>query len=214
MTHPALHITASASLRNGVFYRNGEPFSPAEFERGVPDWYKEIYRFLEMNYPKFHKMDTLSKLAVLCTEVLFSGEEIDLQNRDSVGLLFYNKHSSIDADIEHQKAIQGEDGLASPAVFVYTLPNIMLGEIAIRHRITGENMCLVTSEFSAQEAIEQCELMFAAGMKKVVLGWVDASQGALKAWMVLVEKDGNTPNISQLSTSYLNKLDKIPVWKH
>lgn len=214
MTQQPLHITAVASLQNGVFHKNDKPFTPVEFEKSGDKWFKDVYRFLEMNYPKFHKMDSLSKLAILCAEVLLSGEAETTRKSDSVGLLVYNKHSSIDADIEHQKAIQGGDGLASPAVFVYTLPNIMLGEMAIRHRITGENLCLVAPDFVAQEAIGQCELMFAAGMKQVILGWVEACQGELKTWMVMVEKGANAPNISQLSSSYLNKLDNIPVWRH
>jgi hypothetical protein len=36
--------------------------------------------------------------------------------------------------------------LASPALFVYTLPNIMLGEICIRNQFKGEQMCTLSEQ--------------------------------------------------------------------
>jgi hypothetical protein len=34
------------------------------------DFAKEAYKSLELNYPKFHKMDNLSKLAFLASEMI------------------------------------------------------------------------------------------------------------------------------------------------
>ena len=53
-------------------------------------------------------------------------------------MLLANAASSLHTDIRHQQLIDREgDQAASPAVFVYTLPNVVSGEICIRHKIQG-----------------------------------------------------------------------------
>lgn len=214
MTDTRLHISATVQLRNGSFFRNGKEVVQVAESEDFNDWLKQSYRELDMQYPKFHKMDSLSKLAVLNAEILLHKQPI-YSDRSKIGLLLYNKHSSIDSDTRHQALIMDEQSpLPSPAVFVYTLPNIMLGEICIRHKITGENLCLIAPEFEADSAINQCEMLFRSGMKQVLIGWVDTFNGSGKSWMALVQKDGNAPNNSQLSAQILNELDNIPEWKH
>ena len=63
-----------------------------------------------------------------------------------MGMLLANAASSLHTDIRHQQLIDREgDQAASPAVFVYTLPNVVSGEICIRHKIQGEtNLFLIT----------------------------------------------------------------------
>lgn len=214
MNREALNISSQVYLKAGDFYRNGELALSANDSTDQIDWFKQNYKELGMAYPKFHKMDSLSKLAVLSAEILLD-DEIKDANPGEVGVLLFNRHSSIDADSEHQKLISDQNNpMASPAVFVYTLPNIMLGEICIRHGLHGENLCLIADEFDAESAIVQCELMMGSGMNHVILGWVDTFHGRAKSWLTLVQNNGNAPNISQLSAPVLNELDNIPTWKH
>jgi len=209
-----LHITATVQVKNGVFHRNRKPFIGDHSPDDTADWFKKTYKTLGMQYPKFFKMDALCKLATLAAEVLLSAEN-QIIDPAKTGVLLYNTHSSIDADVEHQNLIADDANFfPSPAVFVYTLPNIMLGEICIRHKITGENACFVVPEFHAEMAVQQCEIMMNAGMEQVILGYADAFGGELKVWMALVEKGDKAPNISQLSAEFLSELDNIPTWKH
>ena len=84
---------------------------------------KAFYKNLNIEYPKFFKMDALSKLAFLASEILLNQEE----NDENIALLFSNKSSSLDTDLKHQKTIQNKkDYFSSPAVFVYTLAYICL----------------------------------------------------------------------------------------
>ena len=52
-------------------------------------------------------------------------------------LIKQNEHSCLETDIEHQEEVNKQK--ASPAVFVYTLPNIVIGEISIRNKWFGES---------------------------------------------------------------------------
>lgn len=215
MNSTTSNIISQVQLVDGNFMRNGELFIQPEGSDNLNDWFKQCYLALDMQYPKFHKMDPLSKLAMLTAEILLKDQLSETTDRSRIGLLLFNRNSSIDADTEHQQLISDiENPLPSPAIFVYTLPNIMLGEISIRHKITGENMCLIFPAFDASTAIDQCEIMFRSGMEYVLLGWVDTSGGTSKSWMALVAKDGNALNYSQLSARFLNETDNIPEWKH
>ncbi len=209
------NVLAVAQLMDGNFLLNGKIIVRPDFSNPQHDWFKRCYFSLGMQYPKFHKMDALSKLAVLNAEILLKDFKTEDHDKSKTGLLLFNRNSSIDADVTHQYSIADlENPMPGPAVFVYTLPNIMLGEISIRHGITGENMCLIVPDFEASTAMDQCEMMFRAGMEHVLLGWVDSAAGMSKSWMALIAKDGNAPNYSQLSARFLNETDNIPEWKH
>jgi len=59
-----------------------------------------------------------------------------------------NASSSLESDEKHQEFIRDRKKYSpSPSVFVYTLPNIMAGEIAIRHKIKGENTVFIFERF-------------------------------------------------------------------
>lgn len=171
------------------------------------------YQLADMRYPKFHKMDPLCKLAVLTAEKLLPPDFLDRIPPEQVGVLLFNRHSSIDSDVAHQQSITNmEDGLASPAVFVYTLPNVMLGEICIRQGFKGENACFIAPRFDADMALKQSELMFQSGMQALLLGWVDTFGESARAWMAWAVVNGDAPNISQLSTTFLSELDNSAQW--
>ena len=49
---------------------------------------------------------------------------------------------SLATDVEFWKGRDAAGG-PSPTLFAYTLPSAAIGEIAIRHRLTGPNLCFV-----------------------------------------------------------------------
>ena len=64
--------------------------------------------------------------------------------------------------------------IPSPAVFVYTLPNILVGELSIRHGWKGENLFLVEEKFNAEHLIEQVQMLFNNTSTEVcVVGWAE-----------------------------------------
>ena len=70
---------------------------------------------------KFYKMDDLCKLGYVAAEYLLKDKTFAPLE---MGMLLANATSSLHTDIRHQQLIdQDGDRAASPAVFVYTLPN-------------------------------------------------------------------------------------------
>ena len=111
----------------------------------------ELYRTYVGDYPKFYKMDGLCKLGFLASELLMRCDHDGQQTEDEQrAVILFNHSSSIDTDQHYLASIQPENYFPSPSLFVYTLPNIVTGEIAIRHHLHGE-----TSFYSLASRNEQ-----------------------------------------------------------
>ncbi len=175
-------ITAGEGVQGGRASVDGrEVFRTAD---GSPrEVLSALYRRLDMQYPKFFKMDMLSKAGVLGAELLLGGGPQD----GKTALVLANRNSSLDADTAYQATI-GEEYFPSPAVFVYTLPNIVMGEICIRHRIYGENIFLVMPEFDFDRIFGYISDSFAAGVfERAVAGWTECRADKCDVFMMLVE---------------------------
>ena len=134
----------------------------------------EIYKQQIGDYPKFYKMDLLSRLAFVAAELAPLPLEEDGLERGSI--ILFNHSSSIVSDRQFLTTIDGAEGsFPSPSVFVYTLPNITAGEIAIRHHICGETSFYILPE--KDETLMQKILeatLSASGATSAISGWVDA----------------------------------------
>ncbi len=101
---------------------------------------------------RFGRLDSMSQLALLAVEAL--GVNFEPLARDRIAICLATRAGCISTDIEFWK---GRDvpGGPSPTLFTYTLPSSAIGEIAIRHRITGPNLCLIgDDELLLNEAAE------------------------------------------------------------
>ena len=100
-----------------------------------------LYRQYVGDYPKYYKMDPLSRLGFVASELLLQAEEgrERFVMCDDRAVIFFNHSSSVCADRQFMETIADpENCFPSPSVFVYTLPNIVTGEIAIRNHYHGE----------------------------------------------------------------------------
>ncbi|WP_294249705.1 3-oxoacyl-ACP synthase [uncultured Chryseobacterium sp.] len=147
------------------------------------DFAKEAYKSLELGYPKFHKMDNLSKLAFLASEMILKDED-----HSRTALVFANRSSSLDTDFRYQQSINSEENyFPSPAVFVYTLPNICVGEISIRHRMQTENAFFVLDEFDEDFLnTYSAQILHSGKADRVLCGWVELYQESYKAFVYLL----------------------------
>jgi hypothetical protein len=159
------------------------------------EFIKSAYKNLDMYYPKFYKMDDLCKLAFITFEYLVKDmpnfENLDKQK---VALVFGNTNSSLDTDMKHQRSISDPAHyFPSPAVFVYTLPNIMLGEIAIRHRIQGETVCFIGEKTERKDLKDYIRLLSeSTDMEWVVFGKIDYLAGAYRSCLTFARMDRAT----------------------
>ncbi|MFT5183305.1 MAG: hypothetical protein ACI84C_000431 [Flavobacteriales bacterium] len=179
-----VHITADKIVVNGEEVAQGE------------DIIRQGYDLLEMAYPKFFKMDRLCKLGVLGTEFIVKAHpRIQELKDDDIALLFNNSDSSLESDVKHQKSFR--EGAASPAIFVYTLPNIVLGELGIRHKWHGEQLFTVTEEPDINFLYEVMSNNFAFRKAKAcVLGIVNSLSDNFEAHLIWIENkeiDGGIP---------------------
>jgi 3-oxoacyl-(acyl-carrier-protein) synthase len=92
---------------------------------------------------RFGRLDLTSQLALLAVESL--GLDFDQLPRDRIGICLAVAAGSLSTDVEYWEGRDAPGG-PSPTLFAYTLPSAAIGEIAIRHRLTGPNFCLVGSD--------------------------------------------------------------------
>jgi hypothetical protein len=192
-------ITRYCSVKYPEIRFNGSiayvhPSDPGEF-------LKTAYRSLNSAYPKFFKMDNLSKLGFVSVEYLL--KEIHLSEKylpEEIGIILQNSSSSLETDEKHQETISDRQNyFPSPSVFVYTLPNIMVGEIAIRHKIKGENAVLISEKPDAgQLFLFVNELFEKKRVNCCITGWVEAYHERQEAVIMLVEKDELTNSYPEL----------------
>jgi len=137
---------------------------------------KQVYKHLEIKYPKYYKMDKLSKLAFIASEVLLKDTDL-LQNtnNEDIAVIISNGSSSLVTDAEYQKTIDDKNNyFPSPSVFVYTLANVMVGEICIRNKINGENTVFISKKFNKDFIFDYVNILFNTDKAKIcIAGRVD-----------------------------------------
>jgi hypothetical protein len=151
-------------------------------------WLKQLYRHLELTYPKFYKMDVLSQAGYIASVMIRNSHPTQLQayTDDEIALVFANRFSSAESDMRFQRSYQ-EQKAPSPATFVYTLPNIVLGEIAIAHKWYGENMFAVLPKFDADWYVNFADILLSSDSKAVLGGWINVAGDRLEAFVFLAE---------------------------
>lgn len=138
----------------------------------------ELYRNNIGDYPKFFKMDTLSKLGFIASELLLNIEgNRSFEPREDRAVILFNRNASLQADTHYQSTIQDpEHFFPSPAAFVYTLPNIVTGEIAIRNKYFGETSFIVIDDYDEQIIMKNLDIAFQDPVTTSIIGgWVDCS---------------------------------------
>jgi len=151
----------------------------------------EYYRSLKIDYPKFFKMDILSKLGFLASEMLLQDSMNRFIEREDVVIIYFNRSSSLYVDMQYQKTIQNNnDYYPSPSLFVYTLPNIVTGEIAIRNKFMGETIFYICENFDFEKMMNTVEDIFIdKTFTQALVGWIEASDNIFEVKMYLIERD-------------------------
>ena len=191
MSENKTYIHSFCTIRNNEIVWNGNSVFKIE-PTLFADFSKKAYQHFEINYPKFFKMDNLSKLAFLAAELLLK-TEINSLEENNTALVFANKSSSLDTDVKYQNSIcEKENYYPSPAVFVYTLPNICLGEISIRHQLKSENSFFIFADFNPNFMEKYANILLETNKAdKVLCGWVEYYNEEYTAFLYLVTKDGD-----------------------
>ncbi len=198
-------IKSWCRIKDGIVSLNGKLLFADDAE-DFSNFSKAVYKHFETSYPKFFKMDNLSKLAFLAADILLKNDDLN-DEENNIALVFSNIASSLDTDRKHQDSIQNKDAyFPSPAVFVYTLPNICLGEISIRHRLYSENSFFIFERFNAEHLhIYANNLLRNNKAEKALCGWVEFDENEYEAFLYLVENEGDLPHTTEQITELYEK---------
>ncbi|HZX58662.1 MAG TPA: hypothetical protein VFE54_08050 [Mucilaginibacter sp.] len=188
------YITGLCTISNGTIYKNDQQL----FENkgaDLPNFLLSVYQHFQLNYPKFYKMDNLSKLGWLASEILLKDTFIKQNYQpEDVGLILANTNSSLDNDIKY---FESTKDIASPSLFVYTLPNIVIGEICIRNNFKGEHAFYIQDNFDADFTEKQVSYLLDNDiLQACICGWVDVLEQEYKVVLYLVEKKNSNAAVA------------------
>jgi hypothetical protein len=202
--HSGLYITNSCLISRNKIIKNG--IAVYEHPGSADSFFDKAYNHLDIAYPKFYKMDMLSKLGILASEILLKDVHHEKKYQDTeTGLVLSNANSSLDVDLKYAKTMHAG---ASPALFVYTLPNIVIGEISIRHHFKGENAFFVFKHFNGNFIAEYVTSLFVQELvKNCICGWIDILKEDYRAVLFLVETDSPEKSIP-FSADNMNQLNQ------
>jgi len=166
---------------------------------------KSAYQQLGVDYPKFYKMDVLSKMAFIGTEILlpFFPKELDQEN--DLQLIFANNSASQNTDNLFVESYE-QLNKPSPSLFVYTLPNIVTGELCIRHKWYGENCFFVEDAFNPAHFSEWSQIALNKGNNSCLCAWVEAkTNGEQECFLFLLTNSENEEHSIEFELSTLIK---------
>jgi hypothetical protein len=186
-----LLITRHMKLQDRRVWLDGIVEYKSEVEP-VGELIRSVYRHYHIDYPKFFKMDNLCKLAFLSAEILLRGTDI-LQKYpgEEVAIILENASSSLEYDLKHMESIRDRNNyFPSPSVFVYTIPNIMVAEIAIRHKAKGENAVFILQQFDPGFIYHYVSALFRSQRINCCLsGWVECYGDHYQSFLFIVEQE-------------------------
>lgn len=164
----SVKVLSKVEVKKNQVILNGSKVFQSESADEYADFIRGAFKNVVAEpYMKFAKMDDFCKLALISVEYL------DLPNIEDTALLLHTNSGCLASDLKHLENISQGTENASPAVFVYTLPNIALGEIAIKHKFKGENLTRIADCFDEKTLLEDAKLMLNNGAKTVVAMYVD-----------------------------------------
>ncbi len=184
-----MYITSYCHIRQQILAYNGKVIYKNN-QGNLESFLTEAFQLLKMSYPKFYKMDRLSKLGFLASELLMrSNTTKQKYSPNQIALVLANSHSSLDTDVRY---LESTKTLASPSLFVYTLPNIVAGEICIRHGLKGENAFFVQPAFDPGQMTQYVDQVMATQKTEMCMaGWVDVMGEHHDVFLYLAEKERN-----------------------
>ncbi len=195
----SVYIHQHSMIRNQTLWRNGKQIFQ-EQRLGLDHFLKSAEEFLACGYPKYYKMDRLAKLGFLASEVLLQQNAI-LKSivPTEVAIVLANAHASLDTDARYQTST---NSIPSPSLFVYTLANVVAGEICIRHGFKGENAFFILPEFDAATLVQYVDMVLNQTTTQVcVAGWIDVLDEHHDVFLYLASKQ---PGASVVEHSITN----------
>ncbi len=160
------------------------------FTESATDLEQELiseYKVSGIQHHKFYKMNNLCKMAWLLGRRSIDSlkKNISLPPSGKNAIILYNYCSSLASDWPHASMLsKGGMNRVSPSVFVYTLPNIANGELAIDLGWTGYTAFLIGSpEMDISLIYEQILMSFHQfDIDLALIGMIEVGTGIGEAY--------------------------------
>lgn len=132
-----------------------------------------VYKNGAIGYPKYYKMDPLCRLGFIGAEMILGPQPAP--DSDTHAVVVIGHGGSIADDRHYQETIADvNDYFPSPAVFVYTLANIVTGEISIRHKLFGETSSYLIENYDYERITDLLLTAFNdPETEHITGGWID-----------------------------------------
>ena len=195
-----LTISSYCRITNDKVIVNGKNI---DVQRSDTSWLTDIFHSQNISYPKFFKMDNLAKCGFLGAELALQSVDFDrVTPKENIAVVCCNRSSSLDDDCAYQQTIQSlSNYYPSPAVFVYTLANIVTGEIS--NKTMGESAFYVMEHFNPQKFCSFVQGAFSDETTHSCLcGWVEYFKGQCDVLFLYVERSDLSTNIFNTETLY------------
>jgi 3-oxoacyl-[acyl-carrier-protein] synthase-1 len=150
-------------------------------------------------------MDGLSKLGFLASELIFKDEKNRFVPNENIAVICFNRSASLDVDKQYQRTIRDNDNyFPSPSLFVYTIPNIVIGEIAIRNKFFGETFFYICQNFDAKQIVRAVRnTLQDKNITYVLVAWIEYFEEKKEVLMMLVENEEDDSNFTE---------EKLTIW--
>lgn len=190
-----LKVKSYCHIKNNSVYIDGKIAFEYPEANGDNDFLKKAYKYFKPGYAKFFKMDELSKFGFLASEIILNDKPYKAYKPEEIGIVLSNSQSTLVTDAEFQTSIDNDSNFfPSPSVFVYTLPNIMMGEISIRHGFRGENAFFIFENFNANFMADYINQLFLSHKFKACIGgWVDQSSESYETFIYWADNKEDSP---------------------
>ena len=185
-----MRITGSVHILPDSVRLNGRPVPVESLGADLP---AELYRTRGVAYPKFFKMDLLCKLGFMATELLVENEPDRFTPREDRAVLLFSRSGPLCNDRNYQDTIAEGAYFPSPALFVYTLANIVTGEIAICNKYEGDTTAFCLETFSPEALVAAVGDAFEDRCTtSAICGWVECVDAHhYEALLFLVKQDAS-----------------------
>ena len=164
-------------------------YSLPQSELPFAEFIRSEFKSFDESYMKFYKMSDMCKALYVAVEHLLRMEGFGDIEPSQRAIVLANRTASLDSDVAHQQVVNKHlpEG-ASPAIFVYTLANVAAGEMAIRHKMQGDNTFFVEGEESGLAERYGASLIERGRAEAVICGWCDYLNGEWKVNVKLIKK--------------------------
>jgi len=190
-----MRILSTTTYRNGRFTVDGKELASSTGD--IDQDLTNAWAAMKVELPRFVRMDRNSKLVSIAAAPFFTAEGIITKYpKDRIGMVIMGTHGSMETDQRYLDQLLAENH-ASPGLFVYTLPNIAMGELSIQHGLHGSGLCLLSEAPDVGQLRDACEILLRDhDMEAVICGWANIFAGSAVATFMVVTtgKEGNWDN--------------------